>query len=67
MVTAAPDEVPPALVKQLKVGGLMAIPVGTVFTGIAHPSPDGNRPETLDTLPVRFVPMTGKPKPVPAQ
>ena len=29
MVTAAPDEVPPALVDQLKVGGLMAIPVGT--------------------------------------
>src|SRR5262245_27840356 len=29
MVTAAPDAVPPALVEQLKVGGLMAIPVGT--------------------------------------
>ena len=29
MVTAAPDEVPPALVQQLKIGGLMAIPVGT--------------------------------------
>ena len=28
MVTAAPDEVPPALVQQLKIGGLMAIPVG---------------------------------------
>ena len=30
MVTAAPDEVPSALVQQLAVGGLMAIPVGTV-------------------------------------
>ena len=29
MVTAAPDDVPPALVEQLKIGGLMAIPVGT--------------------------------------
>ena len=29
MVTAAPDEVPPALVEQLTVDGLMAIPVGT--------------------------------------
>ena len=28
IVTAAPDDVPPALVDQLKVGGLMAIPVG---------------------------------------
>ena len=30
MVTAAPDEVPSALVQQLAIGGLMAIPVGTV-------------------------------------
>ena len=29
MVTAAPDDVPRALVEQLRVGGLMAIPVGT--------------------------------------
>ena len=29
MVTAAPDEIPPALVEQLKIGGRMAIPVGT--------------------------------------
>ena len=29
MVTAAPDEVPAALLQQLKIGGVMAIPVGT--------------------------------------
>ena len=29
IVTAAPAEIPPALVEQLKVGGVMAIPVGT--------------------------------------
>ena len=29
MVTAAPAEVPPALIGQLTIGGLMAIPVGT--------------------------------------
>ena len=28
IVTAAPDEVPPALVEQLKMDGLMAVPVG---------------------------------------
>jgi len=62
MVTAAPDAVPPALVSQLKVGGLMAIPVGTVEQElrILRRTPGGT--ETLDTLPVRFVPMTGKPK-----
>lgn len=61
MVTAAPDEVPPALVTQLKVGGLMAIPVGTTTQQlrILRRTPAGL--ETLDTLPVRFVPMTGKP------
>ena len=60
MVTAAPDEVPPALVEQLKVGGLMAIPVGTVIQElrIMRKTPTGM--EVLQTLPVRFVPMTGK-------
>lgn len=64
MVTAAPDEVPPALVEQLKVGGLMAIPVGTVVQElrILRKTRSG-RMETLRTLPVRFVPMTGKLKP----
>ena len=63
MVTAAPSEVPPALIDQLKMGGLMAIPVGTVAQQlrILRRTPSGL--ETLDTLPVRFVPMTGKPKP----
>ena len=62
MVTAAPDDVPPALVEQLKIGGLMAIPVGTGVQElrILRRTPDGM--ETLDTLPVRFVPMTGKPR-----
>jgi len=63
MVTAAPDAVPPALVSQLKVGGLMAIPVGTTEQElrILRRTPTGT--ELLETLPVRFVPMTGKPKP----
>jgi protein-L-isoaspartate(D-aspartate) O-methyltransferase len=61
MVTAAPDAVPPALVEQLKVGGLMAIPVGTFSQElqILRRTPAGT--EVLTTLPVRFVPMTGKP------
>jgi protein-L-isoaspartate(D-aspartate) O-methyltransferase len=62
IVTAAPDAVPPALVEQLKIDGLMAIPVGTVMQDlrILRRTPAGM--ETLATLPVRFVPMTGKPK-----
>jgi protein-L-isoaspartate(D-aspartate) O-methyltransferase len=63
MVTAAPDEVPPALVDQLKVGGLMAIPVGTGAQELRILRKTKTGLETLRTLPVRFVPMTGKPKP----
>jgi protein-L-isoaspartate(D-aspartate) O-methyltransferase len=60
MVTAAPDEVPPALVEQLKMGGIMAIPVGTLFQELRILRRTPERMETLKTLPVRFVPMTGK-------
>ena len=62
MVTAAPDEVPPALIEQLKVGGLMAIPVGSLDQELRILRRTGTGLETLQTLPVRFVPMTGKPK-----
>ena len=62
MVTAAPDEVPAALVEQLKLGGLMAIPVGTVNQELLILRRTATGTETLKTLPVRFVPMTGKPK-----
>ena len=61
MVTAAPDEVPPALVEQLKVGGLMAIPVGGLMQELRILRRTAAGTETLRTLPVRFVPMTGKP------
>jgi protein-L-isoaspartate(D-aspartate) O-methyltransferase len=61
MVTAAPDDVPPALVQQLKVGGLMAIPVGRGDQELRILRRTANGTQTLRTLPVRFVPMTGKP------
>jgi protein-L-isoaspartate(D-aspartate) O-methyltransferase len=60
IVTAAPDEVPPALVQQLKVGGIMAVPVGVgeQILQIMRRTEAGMT--TIKTLPVRFVPMTGK-------
>jgi protein-L-isoaspartate(D-aspartate) O-methyltransferase len=61
MVTAAPDKVPEALVQQLKVGGIMAIPVGTVTQELRVLRRTATGTETLRTLPVRFVPMTNKP------
>ena len=59
IVTAAPDDVPPALVEQLKVDGLMAIPVGTGIQELRILRRTAGGMETLETLPVRFVPMTG--------
>ena len=61
MVTAAPNEVPPALIQQLKVGGLMAIPVGTGSQELRILRRTETGTETISTLPVRFVPMTSKP------
>jgi protein-L-isoaspartate(D-aspartate) O-methyltransferase len=61
IVTAAPDEVPPALVAQLKIGGIMAIPVGPPDNQelrILRRNDTGL--QTIDRLAVRFVPMTGK-------
>ncbi len=63
MVTAAPDEVPPALVEQLKIGGIMAIPVGSMTQELRVLRRTSTGMQTVTTLPVRFVPMTGKPKP----
>jgi protein-L-isoaspartate(D-aspartate) O-methyltransferase len=62
MVTAAPESVPQPLIDQLKVGGLMAIPVGVGDQELRILRCTEKGLETLRTLPVRFVPMTGKPK-----
>ena len=61
MVTAAPDEVPTALLQQLKLGGLIVVPVGTVTQELRILRRTVTGTETLGTLPVRFVPMTNKP------
>jgi protein-L-isoaspartate(D-aspartate) O-methyltransferase len=61
MVTAAPEEIPPALVDQLKIGGLMAIPVGAYDQELRVLRRTASGMQTLATLPVQFVPMTGRP------
>jgi protein-L-isoaspartate(D-aspartate) O-methyltransferase len=60
MVTAAPEEVPPKLVEQLKPGGRMVLPVGRAFfvqkPVLLEKDEDGRvRTRTLEL--VRFVPM----------
>jgi protein-L-isoaspartate(D-aspartate) O-methyltransferase len=61
LVTAAAGHVPPPLVQQLKPGGRMVIPVGTVFgpqflTLVEKTS--GGQITSRQILPVRFVPLT---------
>lgn len=63
MVTAAADHVPPPLIKQLKRGGRMLIPVGSRFMTQQLVLVEKAQDDTLTTrllLPVRFVPLTGE-------
>jgi protein-L-isoaspartate(D-aspartate) O-methyltransferase len=63
VVTAAPDEVPKALVEQLAVRGKMVIPVGKSFQQMIIITRTESGVVERRTIPVAFVPMTGKPKP----
>lgn len=61
LVTAAAGHVPPPLVKQLKPGGRMVIPVGSVFGPqflVLVEKASGGQITTRQLLPVRFVPLT---------
>lgn len=63
IVTAASSHIPPPLVKQLKAGGKMIIPVGSPFTTqhlILIEKDLNSSTKTTQILPVRFVPLTGK-------
>ena len=53
---AAPD-VPITLIEQLADGGLLVMPVGVSYQELRVVQKRGTTTETLDTLPVRFVPM----------
>ena len=62
VVTATASHVPPPLIKQLKPGGRMIIPVGSRFLTqqllLIVKDEEGNV-TTQQILPVRFVPLTG--------
>ncbi len=62
IVTAAGSHIPPPLSQQLKVGGRMIIPVGTLFMTqqlLLVTKQANNKLESRQILPVRFVPITG--------
>ena len=62
VVTAAADHIPPPLIRQLKPGGVMVIPVGSRFLVqqlvLVEKDSEGGL-TTRQILPVRFVPLTG--------
>jgi protein-L-isoaspartate(D-aspartate) O-methyltransferase len=60
IVTAAPNEIPTPLIGQLKEGGRLVIPVGRYFQDLKVIKKVDGKLFTQSTLPVRFVPMTGK-------
>ncbi len=62
VVTAAAGHIPPPLIRQLKPGGLMVIPVGSRFMVqqlVLIVKDSSGSITTRQILPVRFVPLTG--------
>jgi protein-L-isoaspartate(D-aspartate) O-methyltransferase len=63
VVTAASSHIPPSLIRQLKPGGRMVIPVGGRFQAqqlvLVEKSKEG-KITTHQLLAVRFVPLTGE-------
>ena len=60
IVTAAPDHIPDPLIEQLKEGGRMVVPVGTHTQELKKIIKRSGKMETIDVIPVLFVPMTGE-------
>jgi len=57
MVTAAPETLPRELVAQLKIGGRMIVPVGSLYQELVLVTRNENGADERRLLPVRFVPM----------
>jgi protein-L-isoaspartate(D-aspartate) O-methyltransferase len=65
IVTAAPPDVPPILVEQLRPGGRMVVPVGRYEQTLIRLRRKPHGLEREDLLPVRFVPMVPEGETVP--
>jgi protein-L-isoaspartate(D-aspartate) O-methyltransferase len=60
IVTAAPDHIPQPLIDQLKIGGRMVLPVGRSDQELVVIEKRDSGIVRSSSIPVRFVPMTGK-------
>ena len=61
IVTCSPESPPPALVEQLKDGGMMVVPLGERYAqNLCILKKDGDRLIQMPIRPILFVPMTGE-------
>jgi protein-L-isoaspartate(D-aspartate) O-methyltransferase len=60
LLSAAPEEIPEALLEQLEVGGKMVVPVGGFFQDLLVITKTRDGLEKRTVIPVRLAPMTGK-------
>lgn len=60
IVTAAPEHIPKPLLEQLKVGGVMVLPMGSYFQDLYRIRKTEKGISREKIAPVRFVPMTGE-------
>ena len=60
IITAAPTKIPQPLLEQLKVGGLMILPLGDYSQELVLIEKKEHSFDEKKLLPVRFVPMTGE-------
>ncbi|MBN1223676.1 MAG: protein-L-isoaspartate O-methyltransferase, partial [Candidatus Aminicenantes bacterium] len=62
IVTCAANHVPPPLLKQLKEGGRLIIPLGSTlyYQTLTLVTKIDNKPQVEHLMNVRFVPMTGE-------
>ncbi len=60
MVTAAPEDVPQPLLDQLSEGGRLIVPLGALSQELVIFEKVKSKIKRRSTIPVRFVPMTGK-------
>ena len=60
IVTAAPTKIPQPLLDQLKIGGIMILPLGDYSQELVQIEKTAKGIEQKTLLPVRFVPMTGE-------
>lgn len=60
IITAAPPKIPKPLIDQLSDGGILVVPVGSHHQELQVVKKTGSGIKTDYSIPVRFVPMTGK-------